>query len=180
MRFRTIAVVLGLMAALAACDSVTAGETTSDLKGSNAATTAAPVKAGRVGKARTTSVARQDGTIPFGKMWRYEDGVGVSVGQPKRADCPSWAEDEIKGRTCVRFKIKILNGTSVIFDPGMALVTAQSGDTEAESFGLDSPTTKVLPGRQTTWKEVFAVDVAGDLVVEVTPGAGTYSGKLWR
>jgi len=73
------------------------------------------------------------------------------------------------------FGLVIVNGGAEPFDPSVSTASLQSGDTEASEVfdtenGFDgSPSTKVLPGRQTKYKIGFGVQNPKDLVLEFSP-----------
>lgn len=111
--------------------------------------------------------------LSFGDAFLYDDGVQVTVGAPTPMTSGPYAIPEnAKGSA---FTVTIVNGTDAPFDPSMAHVTVQSGNTEAEAI-FDSeggyggpPDTTLLPGREATYDVAFATSDASDIVLEMTP-----------
>ena len=123
----------------------------------------------------TDAPAQDDGTAAFGKTYTWDDGLSIKVGKPTTFKPSEWAIGSAKGKTSVLMSVTIVNKTGKPFDPGMVYLTAQSGNEEAEQI-FDSeknvgggPSTKVLNGREVTFKVGFAVGNPKDIVVEVAP-----------
>src|SRR6266508_3587385 len=111
----------------------------------------------------------------FGQKFTYEDGLVVKVAAPTRFT-PSEYSAHDKAAVYLAFQITVINGTKKNYDPTAFQTSVQSYNTEASSVfvsenGLNgAPSTKILPGRETTFKVGFGVQNPKDLVVEVTPG----------
>lgn len=109
----------------------------------------------------------------FGQAFTYVDGIQITVDGPTPITSGPYASPEnTKGSA---FTVTIVNGSDVPFDPSMAYLTVQSGNTEAEEiydseagFG-GSPETTLLPGREATFKAAFATSDPSDIVLEMTP-----------
>lgn len=118
--------------------------------------------------------APEDSTLTFGETYKYEDGVSIRVGKPKPFKPSEYAAAD-EAPAYLSFEVVIVNGGAEPFDPSVSTASLQSGDTEASEVfdtenGFDgSPSTKVLPGRQTKYKIGFGVQNPKDLVLEFSP-----------
>lgn len=109
----------------------------------------------------------------FGEAFTYVDGIQVTVDGPTPMTSGQWASPEnTKGSA---FTVTIVNDSDVPFDPSMAYLTVQSGNTEAEEiydseagFG-GSPETTLLPGREASYDVAFATSDPTDIVLEISP-----------
>lgn len=113
-------------------------------------------------------------TPTFGETYPWEDGLSVSVGTPSPFT-PSETAAAEPAAAYVTFPVTITNNSPEIFDPGLFVVTAQSGATEADEI-FDSangvggtPSTDLLPGRQATFDIAFGMDDPADVVMEINP-----------
>ncbi|SDB80286.1 hypothetical protein GA0111570_10272 [Raineyella antarctica] len=176
----SLLVTLTTVAALTGCTTQAATPVESAPAGDNRPTATA-TQVADAGLSTSTSEApatqkpAADGTSEFGKAYTWEDGLSVTVSAPKAYTPSSSAFGPVAGQKAVSFQITIVNGTSAPFDPVMASITAQSGNTEASQI-FDSakamegsPSTKILAGRETTYKVAFSVADASDIVVEFSP-----------
>lgn len=116
-----------------------------------------------------------DGTAAFGEAYTWQDGLSVTIGAPERYTPSDYAFGSVEGQSAVALQITIVNGSDAPFDPVLASISAQSGNTEASQIfdsgqGMEgSPSTKILAGRETTYKVAFSVADPNDLVVEFSP-----------
>lgn len=111
----------------------------------------------------------------FGETYTWEDGLSVTVSAP----APYAPSDTsfVSGTfpAFISLTVTIVNGTTANFDPVMFSTSLQSGNAEAEQVfdtaqGLNgTPTTAILPGRETQFVIGFGVNDPADLVLEVTP-----------
>lgn len=119
--------------------------------------------------------ATDDGTASFGEAYTWQDGLSVTIGAPEPYTPGDYAVGHEAGQSAVSFQITIVNGSETPFDPILASISAQSGNTEASQIfdsgqGMEgSPSTKILAGRETTYKVAFSVSDPDDLVVEFSP-----------
>jgi len=157
---------------------------------SGCTTPATPVESAPAGDNRPTTATTQvvdapsasaaapsagGGTATLGKAYTWADGLSVTIGAPQSYTPSSSAAGVVDGQKSVTLQVTIVNGTGAPFDPAMATVSAQSGNTEASKIydsakGIgSSPSTKILAGRETTYKVAFSVADPKDLVVEFAP-----------
>lgn len=121
------------------------------------------------------STPASDGTAPFGTAYTWADGLSVTISKPTAYTPSSSAAGTVDGQSSVVLTVTVVNGTDQPFDLGMASISAQSGNTEASQIydsakGLESsPMTKLLAGRESTYKVAFSVTDPKDLVVEFAP-----------
>ncbi len=190
MKLATTHAVIGAALLLVGCASVGASPSDSAPAGSNRPVTSAIASSSPVvtsappapTPAQATSAAapaptpsQLEGVATFGKTYTYKDGLSVTVSAPAPFKPSSSAAGVTKGTSAVVFTITIVNKTTTPFDPVLFHTTAQSGNTEATSI-FDSqngiglpPSTKLLPGREVTFKTAFSVADPKDIVMEVTP-----------
>lgn len=123
----------------------------------------------------STSAPAGNGTSSFDKSYTWADGLSVTIGAPEAYTPSSSAAGTVAGQEAVTLQITIVNGTDQPFDPVLTMVSAQSGNTEASTIYDSaqhlggSPSTKILTGRESTYKVAFSVADPNDLVVEFTP-----------
>lgn len=110
-----------------------------------------------------------------GDAYAYEDGLSVSVSRPKvyQPDMESCACG--KGdKNFVLFTITIDNQTGQVYDPSQMYITGTTGERESEeAYDGDiggSPSSKILPGRKTTFKNVWGVDKGKPFTMQIEPG----------
>jgi hypothetical protein len=116
-------------------------------------------------------------TPHFGETYSYENGLTVTVGAPQPyTPSDSAAVGEPAPPSFVVFEIKVVNGTTGNYDPVSFSASLQSGPTEEEQV-FDSangiggtPSTTLLPGRESVFRMAFGATDPADLVMEVTPG----------
>ena len=175
--------VSSLALVLAACGAQTPGaESTTDAAGTNApSTTAAPTAAAaaveteEASETESASASPAEETMPqFGESYTWEDGITIKIGEPK-AYKPSESAYVSGDGDPIVFNVTIVNGTEARFDPAVFHATMQSSNVEAESI-YDSaknlegtPSTTILPKRESSFQLAFAVADKKDLVLEVTP-----------
>lgn len=157
---------------------------------SGCSTSATPVDSAPAGDNRPTTVATQvadvpsaaaaaptagNGTAAFGKAYTWSDGLSVTIAAPQPYTPGAYAAGTVDGQKAVSLQITVVNGTGAPFDPVLLTTTVQSGNTEASQIfdsakGLEgSPSTKILAGRESTYKVAFSVADPKDIVVEFTP-----------
>jgi hypothetical protein len=108
----------------------------------------------------------------FGETVSFDDGMHVTIDQPK-AFKPSEYAAGTEGYThFVKFRVTIDNRSGKTFDPTMAMTSVMSGDTQgSEVYDSDrnlggGPTTKLLNGRKVTYTVGFGVEDPKDIVVQ--------------
>jgi len=113
----------------------------------------------------------------FGAPFPYEDALAVTVSPPQPfTPSDSAAVGEPAPPSFVVFEITVVNGTAANYDPATFSASLQSGSTEGDQV-YDSangvggtPSTTLLPGRESVFRMAFGATDPGDLVMEVTPG----------
>lgn len=179
-RALTLALAGALTFGLGAC-GLQGGETTdSPTTGSNRPTATATVTEtpepaeAEPAEAESSLTGEDPGILKLGKSFTYSDGLQVTISKPTAFTSSEWAMPE--GAQSLAFDITIVNGTDAAYDPSMDYFTAQVGNAEAEEIfdtenGFDgTPMTKILPGRETTYKVGFVGSDAKNLVMEYQPG----------
>ena len=113
----------------------------------------------------------------FGETFTYQDGLAVTVSAPQPFQpSDSAAVGEPAPPSYVVFDITVKNGTQANYDPASFMASLQSGTVEGEQVfdsasGLGgTPSTTLLPGRESAFRMAFGVTDPNDLVMEVTPG----------
>ena len=134
---------------------------------------AAPTPSTPDAPASTTPAS--DGTAAFGKSYKWEDGLSVTVAAPATFKPGQYSAKDQAAKAYVRMDITIVNGTSKPFKPSLFSATMQSGNTQASTV-FDSqanlggsPSTTLLPGREAKFSLGFGVTDPKDIVFEVRP-----------
>jgi hypothetical protein len=167
--------VIGLVSLTAGCASGVTGSV-----GPNASVTAPSVGANHPSDNATTESTPMaspttDGPATFGHRYTYADGLVVVVAAPTRFRPSEYAMSS-PAKAYLSFKITVINGTKALYDPVMFTSSLQSGNAEAdevfdsENGFAGSPSTKLLPGRETVFKLGYGVSNTNDLVLQVAPG----------
>lgn len=122
-----------------------------------------------------TPTSAAPSVLKFGDTFTYENGLVMTVSAPTSFTPSEW--NTVDGATdYLRFDVTIVNGTPTVYDPSTFMASLQNGNVEAEQIfdsnaGLGgSPSTDILPGRETTFPIGFAITYPGDLVLEATAG----------
>lgn len=168
---RTVAVVLSALA-LAACAGPSAEPVAST--GTN-----------RPSPSVSASVTPAQTHMRFGQVKTYRviatglPVLTVAIAAPKPYT-PSDYVDVPRGTRAVELTVTVVNVGSEPWDPFEFTASAQSTNVEAERVfdsakGVADPVTSVLPGREATWRMVFAVADPADVVLEVRPMFGAAS-----
>jgi len=107
----------------------------------------------------------------FGDTFTYDDGMAVTVSAPEAYTPGEYSSGADQAATVV-FSVTIENGTDANFAP-MPYETATSGGVEASKvFDSDienSPTTVVPAGQTITYRVVFSVADADQIVFQMSP-----------
>lgn len=115
-----------------------------------------------------------DGVEELGATYLWADGLAVTVSKPSGYKPSEYAAGTDGFSKFAVFDITIVNNSGTAWDPALFRATVQSANQEGskvyDSGKLpDEPTTKLLNGREATFKMAFGVADPADLVVEVTP-----------
>ncbi|WP_139281984.1 hypothetical protein [Rhodococcus zopfii] len=122
----------------------------------------------------TTSA--EPATAKFGEAFTFRNGLGVAVSVPQPFTPSVSAAGLEPGDQAVVFTITIVNGSTENYDPALFSTSLQSGNREAsEIFDTPnnvggSPSTAVLPGRESEFQVAYSVTNPTDLVMQVSPG----------
>lgn len=172
---RRLSVLAPLLALTAACSSTSGEVTDTAAQGSNRPSASAaaqePAESTKPSPSPTKST-----TAKFGQSFEFENGISMTVSAPEPYTRDEYASGGEDAAAHLAFTVTIVNGSDANYDPSLFYATVQSGNTEAEQIfdsanGLNgSPSTAVLPGRETTFKIGFGVADPADLVMEVAPG----------
>lgn len=170
--------VAALVVVLAGCGGTSGEKSDANPQGSNADKPAASEE--------TTQSPEPEAANPkFGQTYTWDDGMSVVISKPQSFTPSEYAG--VEGATkYVKFGVRLVNKTGKPFDPALVYATLQSGNEEAEavydsenSIG-ESPSTKLLDGREAKWVIGFAVNDPADLVLEISPDAGMeYEGAIY-
>jgi len=176
-----IAVTAVVLATLAACGTAGGKATATAPTGVNrptttsaTTTTAAPTTTTTAAPTTTTEAPPVNSKL--GEAFTYKNGLAVTVGQPSPYTPSHSQSGASPGDKYVVFTITVINKTATNYEPGSFRATVQSANVEGNSVfdsanGIGgSPTTLVLPGRESKFKLAFGVADPKDLVVQVTPG----------
>lgn len=111
----------------------------------------------------------------FGQTYTWEDNVSVTISEPTPFQ-PSSSAAADEAAAYLAFDVTVVNGSDDVYETSMFGTSAQSGNTEADEVfdtaqGFDgAPSTKLLPGREATFKIGYGVSTPSDIVMEVSPG----------
>ncbi|WP_245769294.1 DUF4190 domain-containing protein [Streptomyces indicus] len=131
--------------------------------------------------------AGADDPAAFGDSYEYEDGVTVTVSEPKAYTPDEFAAGHEKGNKAFQFTITIENGSKEKLDISSAFPTLRDGQgADAEMVFDGSNGTKpfggsVLPGKKATAKYAFSVPAGAekDLQLEMSPEILEYEDAIW-
>lgn len=121
-----------------------------------------------------TPPAMDDGLEQLGSAYTWDDGLSVTVSTPAPYKPSEYAAGHEGFDTFIVLDVTVVNRTGRVWDPSMFMATVQSANQEGSQI-FDSenlpakPSTKLLDGREVTFKLAFGVADSSDLVVEVTP-----------
>lgn len=121
-----------------------------------------------------SAAPQQEGVAPFGTAYKWDDGLSLTVSQPEPYKPSRWAAGNSKFTKFVVFEIRVVNNTGGPWEPGLIYATVQSANQEGARV-FDSgqlppdPSTKLLDGREVTFKMAFGVADPEDLVMEIRP-----------
>jgi hypothetical protein len=175
------------VAGLAACGGVSGGASSTTPTGTNAlpSTTASsePADPTTPVDEPTETETPEDTTVKFGRTFTWENGLSATISAPKPYKPTDTAAGTEGFKYFVQFTVTIVNKTGAPFDPDATNHTVQSADVEGSrifdsSSSLDTPSTKVLNGRQTKYKVAFGVTNPKDIVFEFAPGY-EYNSAIW-
>lgn len=171
----TVFVAFAASAAVAACGGTTGQPTSSAGTGSNHPTESSKAQSTSAAATTTTTEAKTH-TATLGQAFTYSNGLAVTVSTPKPFTPSKSAATGKSAAAYVLLTVTVVNKTPDVYNPVLLRISAQSGNTEAEKV-YDSangvggaPSTKVLVGRETSFKVGLGVANPADLVVQVSPG----------
>jgi PBP1b-binding outer membrane lipoprotein LpoB len=170
--FKKVSILIALMFALVLSGCSVKGTDTPAPSASAAqpveATTATPVET------PTDTV----GTLKFGQVRTYEDGVSISVSTPKPFTPNAEAMGATPGQKAMVYTIVITNGSKVPLRPS-AYANVSSAGAESSmiadvgnpigSIG-SSPSGTILPGKTIKWLEGYSIADPKDVTFQVSPG----------
>lgn len=170
----TVTLALGLIG-LTGCSSVSATPDGDQTGANRPAASAAPADANPAGSTGDGQAA-PEGPVEFGRTVTYPDKVSIKVAKPTEFKPSEYAVAETEpGSKHVAFEVTVVNKSAEPVDLSLMLLTVQSGNTEAQQI-FDSenklegtPSTKVQPGRESTFRVGFSVSDPNDIVMDVNP-----------
>lgn len=118
----------------------------------------------------------------FGDQVEFKDGLSVTVSEPRPFEASRYAAGARKFPNQLAFTVTVVNNTSKPYDPLNFTYSLQSGNGEGSEIfdtakNLDgSPSTTVLPGRETQFDIGYSVMDPADLVMQVEP-ISTFNSK---
>ena len=175
LRSAGIATAVAALLLSAACSGSTAGSAT------NATTVNPPARIRRFGGGTSQAAPSSRLTVPtarqkqFGQSYEWEDDLSVTVSEPVFFVPGTYASVQ-PANGYLKFTVSITNNSVDVYEPNLFSATVQSGNEEGDPvFDIDndlmvSPSTAILPGRQSTFDVGFSVDNPQDVVMEVSPG----------
>ncbi|MDO5681658.1 MAG: hypothetical protein Q4G46_02350 [Propionibacteriaceae bacterium] len=157
----------------AGCAGLPASTTTTAPVGDNRPATSAPA-APTTTEPAPSPTPTNNGVAALGETYLWTDGLAVTVSKPSPYKPSEYAAGADEFKQSVVFDITIVNNTGGTWDPGMFQATVQSANQEGSrifdsSNNLGEPSTKLLNGREATFKLAFGVADPADIVMEVTP-----------
>lgn len=109
----------------------------------------------------------------FGDKVRLADGSTLKVGIPEQFSPSKYAAEDGTHKRHVKIKLTFTNNTAKVYDPSLTSGSITSGGREGGSVyqeGLDSPDTKILPGKSITWWMGYGVKNPGKVTFQVNIG----------
>lgn len=123
----------------------------------------------------STSTPVENLTAKFGKTYRWDTGLSITVSTPKATSQGGGSGGE-SFKHFVSFTVVVVNRTGAPFDASSIYTSIQSNDVEGEEV-FDSehgyigpPETKLLNGRQAKYKIKYGLSNPLDIVMELAPG----------
>ncbi|MFI8965114.1 DUF4190 domain-containing protein [Streptomyces sp. NPDC053493] len=125
--------------------------------------------------------------LKFGDTFTYDDGIKVTVSQPKAHTPDGFAAGHTKGNKAFQVTITIVNGSDKPLDVAGALPDAKDAQGAAADMVFDGSYAskpfqgKVLPGKQATAQYTFSLApaAAGELQVELSPTILEHDAQIW-
>jgi hypothetical protein len=165
------AIGLAAVFALSGCAGTPGAVTDEEVAGTNRPTATSPAKS-----TPTTEAPPPVVNPKFGETFTYEDGLVLTVSAPQPYTPSEYSYvGEPAPPAFVAFDITIVNTTQANYDPAMFFATMQSANVEQQQIfdsanGIEgSPTTPILPGRETVFRLAFGAANPADLVMQVSP-----------
>lgn len=182
-RSAALGLALALTTALGACGQMSGSETTEPATGTNQPTktvTATATAAPETSSSSSSSTEEAEpepepsltgtdpGILQLGESFTYSDGLQITIGKATPVST--------EYGPAVSFDVTLVNGTQTGYDPSMDYFSAQLANTEGEEvFDFENgyegtPSTTILPGRESVYKIAFEGSETSDIVLEYTPG----------
>ncbi|MEU9999720.1 DUF4190 domain-containing protein [Streptomyces sp. NPDC050848] len=125
--------------------------------------------------------------LKFGQTFTYEDGIKVTVSQPRAYKPDQFAAGHTKGNSAFQVTVTIVNGSKETLDVTGALVDAsdaQGAQADAIFDGSNATTMfrgNVLPGKQAKGDFAFSLPAAaaGEMQVELSPTILDHENAIW-
>jgi hypothetical protein len=120
----------------------------------------------------TQKALQRQNALAFGKSYTWDDGVRLTVGKPQKLTPSEFAVVD-KSKRYVKFTVIVVNKSAKPVGLGLAYISVQSGNEEAEHIfdspsGLNGPPdTKVAKGGEVKFHVGFGVANPKDLFMEV-------------
>ena len=157
---------------LTACEPAASGEVSDASAGNNRPSDSATNEEGGA------PIADAPANPVFGQTYTFEDGLAVTVSAPRPYTPSEYAYVDENASAFLAFDVTIVNGTSANYEPSIFSTTLQSGNAEAQEVFdsannlTGSPSTPILPGRESAFTIAYGVTNPTDLVMQVSPGFG--------
>jgi hypothetical protein len=124
-------------------------------------------------------------TAKFGEVFKYDDGVSVSVSAPVAFKPGQYAAGADQAQN-IMLTFTIVNGSTKNLNP-VALPKVSSAGTEGSAvfdaanttLAAFAPTTVILPGGKSSWTQGFSVADATKLIVQFSPAPFTYDDAIF-
>jgi len=120
----------------------------------------------------TASGSLEQETLAFGKSHRWDDGITLTVGKPKKFQ-PSEYTSLKEAKRYLKFTVTVVNKSDKPLDLGLTYISAESSNEVAHQVfdsgtGLRGPPDTKLPkGQASTFDVGFGVADTNDVVMEV-------------
>lgn len=143
--------------------------------GSDGGPTGQPSSATAQKEAPAPAESKDDGVAAFGEVWKYDDGVTITVSKPSAVTASDTATKA--GAKLSVFTVTIMNGTKDIMTPlgygqvnyGAEGVTAEQVYDSAQGL-MGTFSNKILPGKKATVKMAFEMPAtAKDVLFSISP-----------
>lgn len=119
----------------------------------------------------------KNGTLKFGDVMTWKDGISISVSEPTPFEPGANSAGAVAGQTNVLYTIVLTNGTDKPLEPFVSASVSSGGAESNAIFDMgnplgaigDVPRTVVLPGQTVKWVEGYSLADPNAVTLQVAP-----------